>query len=78
MWEFSPDGRNLALVTERPVQLYDTATGRIHHRFATHRDWSDNFAAWPCFFHPQPLAEVKRRWDPENVFRLNQNVPPAG
>jgi FAD/FMN-containing dehydrogenase len=23
------------------------------------------------------LAEVKRRYDPENLFRLNQNVPPA-
>ena len=24
------------------------------------------------------LVEVKDRWDPENVFRLNQNVPPSG
>jgi hypothetical protein len=23
------------------------------------------------------LAEVKRRWDPDNLFRHNQNVPPA-
>jgi FAD/FMN-containing dehydrogenase len=23
------------------------------------------------------LADVKRRFDPDNVFRLNQNVPPA-
>ncbi len=24
------------------------------------------------------LAEIKRRYDPENLFRLNQNVPPTG
>ena len=23
------------------------------------------------------LAEIKRRYDPTNLFRLNQNVPPA-
>jgi FAD/FMN-containing dehydrogenase len=24
------------------------------------------------------LAEIKRRYDPENLFRLNQNIPPTG
>jgi len=23
------------------------------------------------------MAKLKRRFDPENVFRVNQNVPPA-
>jgi hypothetical protein len=24
----------------------------------------------------QQLAATKGKWDPENVFRLNQNIPP--
>ncbi|HEY2789183.1 MAG TPA: BBE domain-containing protein [Gaiellales bacterium] len=27
---------------------------------------------------PKRLAEVKRRYDPDNLFRLNVNVPPDG
>jgi hypothetical protein len=25
----------------------------------------------------QRLAEVKARWDPENMFRMNRNIKPA-
>jgi hypothetical protein len=28
--------------------------------------------------HFDRLAEVKRRYDPANLFRLNQNVAPSG
>jgi FAD/FMN-containing dehydrogenase len=24
------------------------------------------------------LAQLKRQWDPQNLFRVNHNVPPAG
>jgi len=33
-------------------------------------------AAYPGATY-QHLAEVKRRYDPDNLFRLNQNIPPA-
>jgi berberine-like enzyme len=31
-----------------------------------------------CLYGPtwDRLGDVKRRWDPTNLFRLNQNVPP--
>jgi FAD/FMN-containing dehydrogenase len=25
----------------------------------------------------QRLREIKKKWDPENLFRINQNIPPA-
>ena len=28
--------------------------------------------------HWNRLAELKKKWDPENLFRMNHNIPPAG
>jgi FAD/FMN-containing dehydrogenase len=33
-------------------------------------------AAYPGTTYDR-LAEIKRRYDPENIFRLNQNILPA-
>jgi hypothetical protein len=34
-------------------------------------------AAYPGATYDR-LAEIKRRYDPTNLFRRNQNIPPAG
>jgi len=44
--------------------LTDEGEARIH-------------AAYPRGTYDR-LAEIKRRYDPDNLFRLNQNIPPAG
>ena len=43
--------------------LSDEGAGRVH-------------AAYPGRTYER-LAEIKRRYDPDNLFRLNQNIPPA-
>jgi FAD/FMN-containing dehydrogenase len=34
-------------------------------------------AAYPADTYER-LASIKARWDPSNLFRGNQNIPPAG
>jgi hypothetical protein len=43
--------------------LGDEGTGRVEAAFGP--------AKW------QRLRELKKKWDPQNLFRLNQNIPPA-
>jgi len=46
-----------------PNFLGDESSDRVRSAFGD--------SAW------QRLVELKRQWDPDNVFRLNHNIPPA-
>jgi FAD/FMN-containing dehydrogenase len=57
-----------------------SSTGRYVNFLGAEEDLSDPRAAALAVFGPETLrrlAEVKRRYDPDNVFRLNHNIPPA-
>ena len=43
--------------------LENEGAGRVHD-------------AYPPFTFVR-LAEIKRKYDPQNIFRFNQNIPPA-
>jgi FAD/FMN-containing dehydrogenase len=45
-------------------ELGDEGPGRVREAYTA--------AAW------ERLRAIKQRYDPDNVFRLNQNIPPAG
>ncbi|GGD66160.1 FAD-binding oxidoreductase [Caballeronia grimmiae] len=51
------------------------ATGSVYVNFLTGDEGDRVKAAYGPNF--ERLAEVKRRYDPNNVFRSNQNIPPA-
>ena len=53
------------------------ATGGVYVNFMT----QEEVARIPEAYNPevwQRLVEVKTKWDPKNLFRLNQNIKPSG
>ncbi|HEX9187546.1 MAG TPA: FAD-binding oxidoreductase [Vicinamibacteria bacterium] len=52
------------------------STGGTYVNFLTEEETGDRVAA-AYGRNLERLAETKARWDPENVFRMNKNIPPA-
>jgi FAD/FMN-containing dehydrogenase len=64
-------------VQELVAAMAPFSTGRTNRHFPGLGDEADFVRAG---FGPswERLVEVKRRYDPDNLFRLNQNVDPRG
>ena len=53
------------------------STGGTYLNFLTEEEAGDRLkAAWGQNY--DRLQDVKRKWDPTNFFRFNQNIPPSG
>jgi FAD/FMN-containing dehydrogenase len=69
------DGANIEWTREAWSDLKRFSTGGTYINFLTEDEGSDRIDA-ALGRNLQRLAEVKARWDPENVFRTNRNVKP--
>ncbi len=73
----TPDGfdGSIAWARETYAALEPATSGRAYVNFMSEGDDRIGQAYEPETF--ARLRELKRRYDPDNVFRLNQNIPPA-
>ncbi len=77
MWaDPADDERNIAWLRELQAATAPHATGRAYPNFLTEGGEERVRAAYgPAKY--ERLAGIKRRYDPDNLFRLNQNIRPA-
>ena len=76
-WEqAADDDANIAWARDAWDAMKGFSTGGNYVNFLTADEGPERIAA--ALGHGVGrLAEVKRRWDPENLFRTNRNIPPA-
>jgi FAD/FMN-containing dehydrogenase len=78
MWpDPADDDRNIAYTRAIAGAMKQWATGRAYLNFLGDEGEDRVRAA----FGPEKydrLVEIKDRWDPDNLFRLNQNIRPSG
>jgi FAD/FMN-containing dehydrogenase len=52
------------------------STGGTYVNFLTEEETGERVAA-AYGGNYERLGEIKARWDPNNVFRMNKNIPPS-
>ena len=71
------DARNIAWTRDFWQQLEPHGDrGRIYMNFPGHGEDAEALMRATFGDNYRRLAEVKRRYDPDNVFRFNQNIRP--
>ena len=77
-WEQAKDDEaNIQWARDAWNAMKGFGTGGNYINFQTADESSERLTA--ALGHNLPrLAQIKARWDPDNVFQLNQNIPPAG
>ncbi|AMB58800.1 FAD-binding oxidoreductase [Microterricola viridarii] len=71
------DEANIAWARGLVAALHPFSNGVRYLNFAGFQEEGDELMRSSLGPNYQRLAEIKARWDPQNLFRLNQNVPPA-
>lgn len=71
------DEDNIEWARETWSDLREFSTGGTYINFLTEEEGIDRIAdAYGA--NGERLVEVKTKWDPDNLFRMNKNIPPAG
>ena len=69
------NAENIAWARQGYARLEPFSAGARYVNYMDHDDGGD--MAGPFGANYTRLAEIKRKWDPDNVFHLNQNIAPA-
>ena len=78
-WEDSrDDDRVIGWVRDAWAELHSRGTGSLYLNFTGVENEEVTVGVESAFGQNlRRLAEIKAKYDPTNLFRLNQNVPPA-
>ena len=73
----SEDEKNIAWTRAFWERLQPFSDGRVYLNFAGHGEDNDELTQRTFGSNYERLAAIKRRYDPTNMFRFNQNITPA-
>ncbi|MFT3839030.1 MAG: FAD-dependent oxidoreductase [Myxococcaceae bacterium] len=76
-WEGADDATHVAWVKQTERAIAPWAAGKVSLNFISEADANRVRTAFGDEKYAK-LSALKRKYDPDNFFRLNQNIPPAG